>query len=126
MTKRVTSGGLYQDEVWATENGEVLISEMSRRHVVNVIKFLEERAKDIADADSYFWIMTPGPSGEMASLYFESDRDREEAEKAQDPVRWLRGTPLLRALWGRVSDSLSPGTADLAVCAFLGYPGDED
>lgn len=105
---------LHQGKFWEDEAGEkIQISDMTPRHAYNCTRWLERHAPQIADADSWNMLQVGlGIGGEQAAMDFECFLEREEEEKAADPVKWIRSTLVWQALDKR-AEGREPTTAEL-------------
>lgn len=127
-TTRNGAHGIYvllnQGHLWVDRGGRRHdIAEMSVRYKRNVIGFLERRARYLVtmhgtgQLEAIFApigrevlgeredgspvlgeVVYGGPRGEMAQDRFDWEMQRAQAEREDDPVGWLRTTPLLRRL----------------------------
>lgn len=87
---------LHQDEYWIVRSGEVVrLADMSPSHRGNLLRFLRKRARGIEFHDMLFLFGGPfAPRGEMAQEFLE----REMELRAEDPLKWLNETKLVKRL----------------------------
>jgi hypothetical protein len=87
---------LWQDTWWYPHRRPaVRIAEMEKPHRLNTANWLERRATLYANAEYHYMIFSPmQPGGDMACDAF----DRELQMMLDEPVEWLRGTPLMQTL----------------------------
>lgn len=91
---------LHQTEHWRTQEGELLrVDEMRKGHLEAVLALLERRAPRLAELCSWALVAMPMPAEHtMAHELVEADVDREWAHQMEDPLGWVRQTPLYRAM----------------------------
>jgi hypothetical protein len=113
-----------QDEWWLTkDSGWIRIADMAPSHRANTVRFLERRAAHIADkvTESEIWSLGDAPADVMDSVLAEARTRR------ANPLAWLQGTALYRALDAGVEldgipDDLEPvDPATLADHPFHGF-----
>lgn len=65
------------DYTWTTSDGrEVLVSEMTDRHLINALKWLQRHIQEIDDATDFYFHPFWGPRGEMAQYYAEQEMEQ--------------------------------------------------
>lgn len=95
---------LHQSDVWVDKDKNTRkISEMDRPYAERVYRFLlaPRRAKGILAAISTQSFLCEGPTpGTMAADLFDRELDA-LLESQDDPVQWMKSTPLVAALYAR-------------------------
>lgn len=108
-----------QDKVWADANGEEWnIEQLETSHLLHIIPFLEKRAQRLAYLHGLGAAqLTDGPlgptPGSQAEVMVEEQLQEMWELQMQDPLQWLRSTPLMKRLyrekWTREYRALSGG-----------------
>lgn len=95
---RSWSARLHQTEEWTDSAGKVwAITEMEYSHRLNLMGWLRERAAWFARREFELFYTYPVPTSDGASLAWE----REESalfDMLDDPMAWMKETPLYRTL----------------------------
>jgi hypothetical protein len=90
-----------QGEWWRTKEGEwVRIADMEASHRANTARFLIRRAAGYAEAMGFSELV--GMQGAPDEVVDEWIRD--DSRRMDDPEKWMRSTPLYRALTGGIEE----------------------
>jgi hypothetical protein len=87
---------LRQTEYWVNQQGEiVLLKHIDPRYATNIVILMERNAPEWKRAVDMWYVTTPGPSGDMASMVFDEECNR---QWDMSPQEWLSKRPLYRAI----------------------------
>lgn len=96
---------MNQGTWWKTKEGSwVRIDEMEESHAANLVTFLERRASRYALAYSWQSAMSMPDAADCGDMTFDAlqrEQSLLERQVYEDPLTWLRDTPLYRALVAR-------------------------
>lgn len=101
---------LYQDEIWVDGQNRVhRIGEMNTRHAQNAYRYLTDPrcANLYLDSVLSSYLSGPTPSGDAATDAYEGELARLE-RASENPVAWIKSSPLAEALRGRGWGSPEP------------------
>ncbi len=71
--------------VWKTKDGRLIkIKDMTDRHLINIIKFLEKRTQFLNSRALQYYSTCMQPSGEMAQMAFEQEAEAQISAEPSD------------------------------------------